>query len=317
MIRLAGFADEAADGVEGQIAAVGELGWHGIELRSVDGRNVLDLDEAGFAALRSALEKAEVLVPCIGSTIANWGRSVDEELGETIALADRAARRAKALGAPMVRVMSYALDLDDHGRPLPDQRLGARAARLAAICDRLGAEGIQAVHENCLTYGGLSWRHSLELLEAVPSLRFVFDIGNPCLTPDFSKREPYPNLDPWEFWTALKPYVVHIHVKDGWRDPETGGETYVYPGEGPAQVARILEDCLGSGYSGWLSVEPHMAVVFHDASVRSPERRRREVFREYGLRLEALLKGLGAGVEDGEVVPRAAKAGEKVREAAR
>ena len=88
-------------------------------------------------------------------------------------------------------------------------------------------------------------------------------------------------------------------MKDGWRDPLTGAETYVYPGDGPCRVQEILGDCIASGYEGWLTIEPHMAVVFHDASVHSPETRRRAIFVEYGHRLEEMLKRLGLKVEAG------------------
>ncbi|MCK7577223.1 MAG: sugar phosphate isomerase/epimerase [Chromatiales bacterium] len=97
--------------------------------------------------------------------------------------------------------------------------------------------------------------------------------------------------------------MVHIHVKDGWRDPGTGTETYVYPGEGPARVRDILADCAARGYSGWLTIEPHMAVVYHDPTVSSPAAARESVFLEYGRRLEALLSSLGLAVRDGEARP--------------
>ena len=301
MIRLSGFADEAADGIEGQISVIQALGWKGIELRSVDGVNAHDLGDADFDRVKRALDKAGIEVNCLGSTIANWGKSVDEDFAASMATVERAIARMKSLGTKFVRIMSYAIALDGRGCLLPDQDFPNRAVRLREICGRFEAEGIVPVHENCLNYGGISYAHTLELLEAVPSMRLVFDTGNPGLTPDFTKPWPYPNQDAWEAWRRLKPHVAHIHVKDGWRDAATGKEHYVYPGEGPSRVADILADAMASGYSGWLTIEPHMAVVFHDSSVSSPEERRRAVFAEYGRRLESMLEGLGASVRNGEV----------------
>jgi len=299
VIRLSGFADEAADGIDGKIEVIKALGWRGIELRSVDGINAHDLPDKEFDLVCRALDKAGIEVNCLGSTIANWGKRVDEDFSLAMATVERAIARMKALGTRMIRIMSYAIDLDEKGQPLADQRFPERVSRLNEICGRFAAEGITPVHENCLNYGGMSWSHTLELLDAVPALRLVFDTGNPSLTPDFSKPRPYPNQDAWEAWEKLKSKVVHIHVKDGWRDPATGEETYVYPGEGPSKVAVILADCLASGYSGWLTIEPHMAVVFHDASVHSPAERRRSVFIEYGRRVEAMLEAQGAEVAGG------------------
>ena len=301
MIQLSGFADEAAESLAGQIAAVKELGWSYIEARSIDGVNIHDLGDEAFNVACDTLAREGIKVNCFGSTIANWGKSVDEDFGATMATVERAIARMKRLGAPMVRIMSYAILLDESGAPKADQKAKKRIERLGEICARFAAEGIVPVHENCFNYGGMSWRHTLELLEAIPSMRLVFDTGNPGLTPDFFKPAPYPNQDVMEAWTHLKPYVVHLHVKDGWRDPLTGAEHYVYPGDGPCRVEEILGDCIASGYDGWLTIEPHMAVVFHDASARSPEARRKAVFVEYGHRLEAMLKKLGLNVDAGRV----------------
>jgi hypothetical protein len=157
------------------------------------------------------------------------------------------------------------------------------------------------VHENCLNYGGMGIDNSLELVSEVPGLKLVFDSGNPSLTPDFSGNRPWPNQDAWKSWLALRDQVVHVHVKDGWRDPESGAETYVFPGEGPSSVRDILSDCVARGYSGWLSIEPHMAVVYHDPSVTSSAGLRESVYVEYGQRLEAMLSSLGCGILDGAV----------------
>lgn len=304
MIHLSGFADEAAESLAGQIAAVKELGWSCIEARSIDGVNIHDLDDGAFDAACETLDREGIKINCFGSTIANWGKSVDEDFGATMATVERSISRMKRLGAPMIRIMSYAILLDEKGAPKADQKAKKRIERLGEICARFASEGIVPVHENCFNYGGMSWRHTLELLEAIPSMRLVFDTGNPGLTPDLFKPAPYPNQDVMEAWTHLKPYVAHLHVKDGWRDPLTGAEHYVYPGDGPGHVEEILGDCFASGYEGWLTIEPHMAVVFHDASVRSPEAHRKEVFVEYGHRLEAILKRLGLKVEAGRVSRR-------------
>jgi sugar phosphate isomerase/epimerase len=286
-MRMSGFADEAADGLEGQIAVTRELGWSRVELRSVDGVNVVDLEEEAFRRLRHRLDEAGIGVSCLGSTIANWGKSLDEELGPVLEAAERAGRRAAALGAPFVRIMSWAILRDAAGRASSDQR---------EVLRRIEDGGARAVHENCFNYGGMSWEHSLRLLDAVPGLELVYDTGNPGLTSDFRAPFPYPNQDSWECYRALRERIVHVHVKDGERDPVTGEERYFFPGEGECQVERILSDLIATGYEGDFSIEPHMAVVFHDASVRSSDKDRRENYREYGRRTEAMLRRLGGNL---------------------
>jgi sugar phosphate isomerase/epimerase len=289
MIRLGGFADEAASGIDGQIAATQTLGWSCIEARSVDGANLHDLSDADFDAVRAKLEAAEIRVNCFGSTIANWSKSIDEPFDGTLATVERAIRRMKVLDTPFIRIMSYAIRLDEQGRALADQKKEERFSRLREICGRFLDAGITPVHENCMNYGGMSWEHSLEMLAAVPGLKLVYDTGNPGITPDFRKPFPYPNQDARECYRKLRDYIVHVHIKDGARDPKTGEERYFFPDEGVCEVAGVVEDLLRSGYDGDFSIEPHMAVVFHDASVAASDKARFDNYVEYGRRFERLL----------------------------
>jgi sugar phosphate isomerase/epimerase len=286
---LSGFADEAADGVDGQIEVTRALGWSFIEARSIDGINIHDLSDKAFDEVRRKLEVAGVRVNCFGSTIASWSKSIDEPFAETLAAVDRAIKRMKVLDASLIRVMSYAILKDEAGRALADQKKEERFRRLREISSRFLDSGITPVHENCFNYGGMSWEHTLELLAAVPGLKLVYDTGNPGLTPDFRKPFPYPNQNARESYDKLREHIVYVHIKDGVRDPATGEERYFFPDEGVCDVAVIVNDLLASGYDGGLSIEPHMAVVFHDARITCSERARFDNYLEYGRRFERML----------------------------
>src|SRR5206468_1161267 len=78
---------------------------------------------------------------------------------------------------------------------------------------------ITPVHENCMNYGGMSWKHALELLDRAPGLEWVFDTANPVFNPDRSQPKPWPRQDAWEFWEHVRDHVVHIHVKDATWNP--------------------------------------------------------------------------------------------------
>ena len=290
---LTGFADEASEGLSGQIRATRALGWENIEARSIDGLNIHDLPDDRFDRVRRELDEAGVRVNCFGSTIANWSRSVDEDFEPSLEAVDRAVRRMTILGTKLVRIMSYKVLLDPQGRALPDQREGERFRRLREICRRFTDAGITPVHENCSTYGGMSAEHSLRLVENVPGLKLVFDTGNPPLTPDFGKPFPYPMQESWELYRAVKKHIAYIHIKDSRRDPVSGKEVYTFPGEGDGDVERVVRDLLASGYDGGFSMEPHMRVVFHDASVTAAEDARYDTYVEYGRRFMTLMEGLG------------------------
>ena len=258
---LTGITDEAGALIDTQIKAVKELGWKTIEARSVEVEgfpkaNLHDIADEAFDLVEEKLKNGGVGVYCFGSTIANWGKKIDDpfDLSEV----ERAIPRMQRLGSQYVRIMSYAV------REGEDQLEEERFHRLREITKRFLDAGITPVHENCMNHGGMSWQHALKLLENVPGLKWVFDTANPVFNDDRSKPEPMPKQDPWEFWTHLKEHTVHIHVKDAIWDNSKNDADYTLPGKGDGAVRRILSDALKSGYDAGISIEPHLAVVFHE-----------------------------------------------------
>jgi sugar phosphate isomerase/epimerase len=288
-MRMCGFTDEAAPDIMGQVAVLKELGWNSMELRTVDGISIHDMDKNSFNQVKKILDEQGVSVTCLGSTIANWGKPINAPFKETKDAVKRAVERMKLLGVPYIRIMSYALELDQNGKAKEDQHIEERYKRLREICSMFLDNELVPVHENCLNYGGMSWEHSLELVEKIPGLKLVYDTGNPEMTPDFRTEYPYKHQDPWEFYDHVKEYISHVHIKDGVYDFEKHKEIYCFPGEGNGAVLRIITDLLKRGYNGAISIEPHMTVVFHDDSVKSDRKVRYDNFIEYGKRCEALI----------------------------
>ena len=283
---LTGITDEAGALIDTQIKAVKELGWNTIEARSVEVEgfpkaNLHDIADEAFDVVEEKLKNAGVGVYCFGSTIANWGKKIDDpfDLSEV----ERAIPRMQRLESQYVRIMSYAV------REEEDQLEEERFHRLREMTKRFLDAGITPVHENCMNYGGMSWQHALKLLENVPGLKWVFDTANPVFNDDRSKPEPMPKQDPWEFWTHLKEHTVHIHVKDAIWDNSKNDADYTLPGKGDGAVRRILSDALESGYDAGISIEPHLAVVFHDDSVKASNEEIYQSFIGYGKALMELL----------------------------
>ena len=293
MYYLTGFTDEAADSIDEQIKVIKELGWSHLELRAVDGENAHNLAESDFENVRRRLEEAEISVSCLGSNIANWGTQIDAPFEETLEVVERAVDRAKRLHTPYVRIMSYAVRQGPDKEILEDQKEEERFRRLRLITKKLLDNGLTPVHENCFNYGGMSWKHTLKLIEKVPGLKLAYDTGNPGLQYDYSYNyEDTGELelqDPWTFYSKVKDHIEYVHIKDAVLDTETGHEEYYFPGEGAGEVRRIVKDLLDGGYEGGFSMEPHMAVVYHDSSVTSDKEQRYTNFLEYGKRFMELL----------------------------
>jgi len=293
---MTGFADEASAGIDGQIKATLELGWQNIESRAIDGVNIHDITDEKFDEVYGKLQDAGVRINCFGSTIGNWGKQITEPFDSSLAETRRAIPRMKRLGTQLVRIMSFAVLQD---REPDDQMEEERFRRVRELHKMFTDAGLTPVHENCMNYGGMGWQFTLRLLENVPGLKLVFDTGNPVFAADYGKPKPYPRQSAWEFYTHVKEHVEYIHVKDGFFNLETQAATFTYPGEGDGDVRRIMKDLIESGYDGGISIEPHIAVVFHDDSANSEDQMRYETYVEYGRRMMGMIGEIRKEIGEG------------------
>ncbi len=282
---LTGFADEASQDLATQIRVTKELGWNAIESRGIWGANIHDLDEDRFDRACGMLEDAGVRVNCFGSTIANWGKRIEDPFQITLEEVERAIPRMQRLGTKLIRIMSYAR-CDG-----AEQHAEERFCRLREITTRFNDAGLTPVHENCMNYGGMSWRHTLQLVENVPGLKLVFDTGNPAITFDQSAGDRR-TQDPVEFYRHVREHVAYVHIKDARLEGDE--EIYTYPGEGHGCIPEILKLLIEDGYDGGISIEPHMASVFHNPDAASAsEEESIEIYTGYGRRLMNILDELG------------------------
>uniref|UniRef100_A0AAU3GQM4 Sugar phosphate isomerase/epimerase n=1 Tax=Streptomyces sp. NBC_01401 TaxID=2903854 RepID=A0AAU3GQM4_9ACTN len=274
---LAGIGDEAAPSLEGQLSAVLALGWGAVELRSLDGVPLADVPTAGIRASARRLADAEIRVIALASRIGNWARPVTGDFGLDLDELRVMEEYALLLDCPRIRVMSYPND------GLPEREWGERAVeRLGLLAGRAEAAGLTLLHENCSGWAGCDAGRTLDLLTEVnsPALRVLFDTGN-------GVPHGYRAAD---LLGPLLPYVEHVHIKDAVRRPD-GTTAYVLPGDGEAEVAHCLRTLTAAGYTGPLSLEPHLALRPHEG-LRQPGEGATDLFVRAGRRLEELLAGL-------------------------
>jgi len=285
---LMGIGDEGANTIDGQIKAAQELGWKWIEMRGVevpgfDKANLHEIPDAAFDIVEQKLKDAGVGVYAFGSTIMNWQKTVETPFDITLAEVERAIPRMKRLDTKFVRVMSFKPGDEEDSIPQ------AVFDRVKEVTQRFLDEGLQPVHENCMNYGGMSWKHAEELVEKVPGLKWVFDTANPIFNADRMQEKPWPKQDPWVFWEHMREHSAHIHIKDATWNPEKNDADYNFPGEGQGRVRDILKDAFKHGYDAGISIEPHMVVVFHDADSAASDDAMFDNYVEYGRRLEKLI----------------------------
>jgi sugar phosphate isomerase/epimerase len=293
-----GFADEAGNSIDVQIKATRELGWSFIESRSVDGVNLTDITDEQFDRVCEKLAAADIRINCLGSAVANWSRDPrsEEDFEHSVKALRRAIPRMERLGTNMIRGMSFAVVRDEEpDSPELETMIFIKMRHLVQMCEEAG---ILYLHENCMNYGGMSYQHTLRLLDNVrsPNLKLVFDTGNPVFTDRRLGPKPYRKQSSWEFYSNVREWIHYVHIKDGRYTRESNGifpeVEYTFPGEGDGDVARIVRDLLQTGYDGGFSIEPHLAVVYHDDLAQSADEVRYNNYVEYGRRFIRLVEAV-------------------------
>ena len=293
---LTGFADEAADSLERQIAATKELGWTRIETRKLMSGNLASITDEEFAKVQEILAETGITFNGYGSGIANWQHPITSEAESSYEEMRQAIPRMQKLGIKMVRIMSFAMP--EELKPRSWEFADEVVRRVSRIVKMAEDAGILCVHENCMNWGGLSFEHTLYLLDHVnsPALRLVFDTGNPVFNRDIRGEAPYSWQNAWEFYRNVREFIAHVHIKDCYVN-EKDEAVYTYPGKGKGDVERILKDLYDTGYDGGISIEPHVATVFHAKSDAGPsaemEKNRFDSYVRYGRELESMVRKIG------------------------
>ena len=242
MLKLSAFADEISPDLDEQIRVCKELAVTHVELRGVNKINVLDFDTALRKEIKAKLDAAEMGVVCIGSPIGKV--KINDSWADHLERFKIGVDAAEYFEAPYIRLFSYyAPEKDGDVRPYRDEVM----KRMAAKAEYVRNHPVTLLHENEVGIYGARGPECIDLMRTIdsPKLRNAFDFANFVQTGD----------RPLDNWPGLKPYTVHIHVKDAL----LGSGTVVPAGQGDGQVEPILIDAWNSGYRGFLSLEPHLA----------------------------------------------------------
>ena len=273
---ISGIADEAGKSIETQIRAHKELGWGHIELRLVGNTNLTLADDATFERVDRAIGESGLSVSCFASALCNWSRKITGPFDLDLDELKRAIPRMRRLGAPHIRVMSYAND----GWPEADWKREA-VKRLRVLTKIAEDGGVTLVHENCDGWGGLGPTQTLELLEIMdsPHFKLLYDTGNPI---------PH-KQDPWDYYHKVREHIAYVHIKDA-KTREGEFAEYCFPGDGAACIPEIVANLLGLGYGGGFSIEPHVAAVVHKEDARGKEEVCYESYIRYGRAFAKILQ---------------------------
>jgi len=232
----------------------------GAELRTVNGRNIVDLSDAEIARVRELVQAGGFEVVGIASPVLKCvlpggpeidGRFQQDVFGAAYSfddqprLAKRSMEVAEALGAKIIRVFSYWRTIE------PRECFDDAAKALAELAAEAEPRGliIALENEHACNVGTASEVSELwGRLPAPPSnLKMLWDPANCHVAGERPFPEGYAQLP--------KDRIIHIHAKDC----RLHGHTPVWCELGKGDIAwrGQLAALKADGYSGWISLETH------------------------------------------------------------
>jgi sugar phosphate isomerase/epimerase len=253
-VILSGFADEISPDPAEQLAVLAAESISHLELRSAWSTNVADLSDAELDRFRRALDDAGVRVSAIGSPIGKV--PVEAPIVPELERMRRIADLADRLGTRIVRVFSFFVPLGERPERYRDQVI----ERMRALVDIAEDRGIVLAHENEKEIYGDRPERCADLIASVasPALRATFDAANFVQCGVRPHDEAYP---------LLRPYLVYLQLKDALA--ATGD--VVPAGQGDGQVRETLAALRDSGFEGFVSLEPHLALSGRYGGFSGPE----------------------------------------------
>ncbi len=244
MAKLSAFADEVTESLRGQVGFLVKEKIGYIEPRFINGKNIMDLNQAELAEARKRIQDNGLKVSAIGSPIGKV--RLDQPFEPHLDKFKHAVELAQYFGTPFIRMFSY---YAPEGRNIDDYR-NEVMERMAAKADVLAGTDVMMVHENEAHIYGHSAENCVDLVKTIgsPKLRLAYDPAN------FVWGEKITN-NVQVCWPLMKPYVVHIHIKD-WK--LGAGDIGSMPGEGDGQIKELLGELAALKYDGCLTMEPHL-----------------------------------------------------------
>jgi sugar phosphate isomerase/epimerase len=258
VIQVGAITDEFSPALDQALDAIAALGMTSLELRVVDGRNIVDLTDAEMDDARRRIAARGMHVLAIASPVLKCilpdAPPVDHRfqqdsfnapygLADQPRLIERAFAAAERLGARIVRVFSYWRTTD------PAQCFERIVEALGPLADEAERRGLVVGLENEHACNIGTGAETARVLRATDhdALGVVWDPANALVAGETPFPDGYGRLPPAR--------IVHVHAKDCRVNDHT-------PTWGPigemdvgwsAQIAALVRD----GYRGAVHLETH------------------------------------------------------------
>lgn len=238
---LSGFADEISPDLERQIEVLQRLGMSYMEIRGVEKRGVDTYPAQEVRQFKKRLDEAGIKVSSLASPIGKI--EITDDFSGHLEHFKHVADLAHILETPYIRMFSFFIP---KGKDAGIYK-GRVTERLGALVSCAKSAQVTLLHENEKDIYGDVPERCKELMEEFYGDHFkaVFDFANfvQC------------GQDAEEAFEMLRPYIEYVHIKDA----RMADQVIVPAGQGDGKIKEILSRLKAGGYSGFLSLEPHLA----------------------------------------------------------
>ena len=238
---LSAFADEIDPSLDIQISVLKQHDIRYIEMRGVNGRNITQHTINEVKDIRKKLDDNGFDISAVGSPIGKIG--VKDDFAPHLDLFKHTLQIASVLGTKYIRMFSFYIPKGDD----PGKYKHEVIQRWDSFVKEASSSGIMLLHENEKDIYGDTPLRCLDLMEAFDkgTVRAIFDPANfvQC------DVETYPYA-----YGLLADHIEYMHIKDAC----FSDHGVVPSGYGDGKIPKILKGLYDRGFSGFLSLEPHL-----------------------------------------------------------
>ncbi|WP_325175852.1 TIM barrel protein [Paenibacillus profundus] len=254
--RLGILTDEVSTHMDEALAWIASKGFARVELRTVDGKNVMEVPLDQLEELAAQISRLGLTVSCLASPVFKCALSPSRQVaaGDTFGQAeegveahfsklDQAFRLAKVLGTNRIRIFSFWREDN------PEDYFDEIVRHLKRAAERAAQAGMLLLLENEPACNGGFAAEVAAYARAVDSagLKVLWDPGNEA----YGGREAFP-----AGYGHVRDVLAHVHLKDA---VHINGQGVCVPiGQGNVDYVQQLQALRRDGYEGDFTMEPHV-----------------------------------------------------------
>lgn len=249
MYKTAVITDEISQDLREACALAARFSLDGVEIRTVEEKNPFQMSPTDVHRVKKICDDYGLSICGIASPFFKCNIEDEQGIRAHLEGLKRCAEAAHIWGTDLVRGFTFW-----YTEPCDWQRVAGYFEPVMEIAQQ---EQLRIAIESEPSVNTKNMRTLYEFLKLLscPRIGALFDAGNEVT--DLHCPPPYPTG-----YELLKPYIMHIHVKDIKGSPR-GTENYstAMLGEGDVDYDGLFRQIKADGFNQWVSVETHYRII--------------------------------------------------------